>query len=251
MKKLLTILLIVLTVAVALVSCDENNIDIGGNIDSQPGINTEKTNDTSSSNDNEDSNRQDNPGTVDTSIQVEYDADREAQDNEFPFDSIIIERNGYDLVAAGKYYGNDFENVKYYGSYYRIIDNYEDFSELTQWGNKTDESLFDDNFILVLHSYKSAYDTYYLHSKYAELNGKGRYRDFGFNESGRLTIIEGKSCSDKAVVGEEPVYREDCEVILPIETVETIYLVIPKSEMPKEIQLNGEILLIKNVIIDL
>ena len=113
MKKLLTILLIVLTVAVALVSCDENNIDIGGNIDSQPGINTEKTNDTSSSNDNEDSNRQDNPGTVDTSIQVEYDADREAQDNEFPFDSIIIERNGYDLVAAGKYYGNDFENVKY------------------------------------------------------------------------------------------------------------------------------------------
>ena len=60
--------------------------------------------------------------TVDTSIQVEYDSEREAKDNEFPFENIRINRSGYDIIAAGKYYGNDFDNIKYYGSYYRIIE---------------------------------------------------------------------------------------------------------------------------------
>jgi len=172
-------------------------------------------------------------------------------DEEFPFDNIVIERSGYDIVAAGKYYGNDFDNIKYYGSYYRIIDNYEDFSELTAWGKNIDESLFGDNFILVLHTYKNSYDTYYSHSKYNELNGKGRYRDFGLSESGKLMITEGKSCSAKEVVGEAPNYIEDYEVILPIETQETIYLVIPKAEMPNNTKLSGEIILYQNVIIEL
>ena len=76
---------------------------------------------------------------------------------DFPFDNIVLVRNGYDIVAAGRYYGDDFDNVKYYGSYYRIIDNYDDFSTLTAWGNKIDKSVFNDNFILVLHTYKNHY----------------------------------------------------------------------------------------------
>jgi len=170
---------------------------------------------------------------------------------DFPFDNIVIERNGYDLVAGGRYYGKDFDNVKYYGSYYRIIDNYDDFSTLTAWGNKIDKSVFNDNFILVLHTYKPAYDTYYTHSKYNDLNGKGRYRDFGINESGTLVIFEGKSGSDRAVVGEEFINMEDYEVTLPIETQETIYLVIPRSELPFGININGEIFLVCSTIIDL
>ena len=64
-------------------------------------------------------------------------------------------------------------------------------------------------------------------------------------------ITEGKSCSAKEVVGEAPNYIEDYEVILPIEIQETIYLVIPKAEMPNNIKLNGEIILFHNVIIEL
>ena len=83
------------------------------------------------------------------------------------------------------------------------------------------------------------------------MNGKGDYNDFGLNETGNLIITESKSGSDRAVVGEENIYIEDYEVILPIETIETIYLVITKSEMPDDIQQNGEIFLYQNVIIEL
>lgn len=236
MKKMFFVL--ILSIVLILVSCSENNI---ANSDSG----TE--NYTNSDNSNVDLNTD----AIDSSFKNEYNSERDIKDNEFPFDNIVVERNGYDIVAAGKYYGNDFDNVKYYGSYYRIIDNYEDFSKFTSWGGKVDESLFCDNFILVLHSYKCAYDTYYTHSKYNELNGKGIYRGFGLDESGNLTIIECKSGNDRAVVGEDPIYIEDYETILPVETIETMYLVIPKTEMPKDIQLNGEILFYQKVIIDL
>ena len=221
------------------------DIQAGANINENPNVGS------NTNNDNTSSGAQDIIDEASTSIQVEYDTEREAKDSEFPFDNIVIERAGYDIVAAGKYYGDDFNNIKYYGSYYRIIDTYEDFSALTAWGWNVDESLFGDNFILVLYTYKSAYDTYYSHPKYNELNGKGRYRDFGLTESGNLTITEGKSGSDRAVVGEDPICREDYEVTLPIEIQETIYLVIPKSEMPKDIKSNGEIILFQDVIIEL
>ena len=170
---------------------------------------------------------------------------------DFPFDNIVLVRNGYDIVAAGRYYGDDFDNVKYYGSYYRIIDNYDDFSTLTAWGNKIDKSVFNDNFILVLHTYKSAYDTYYTHSKYNDLNGKGMYQDFGINESGNLVIFEGKGGSYRPAIGEEIINMEDYEVTLPIETQETIYLVIPRSELPFGININGKIFLVREIIMDL
>ena len=288
MKKFFTILSLIAIICMLLISCNNlNDVDTNENQNSSSNMNSNRTGsrntfiqndyknldnqdilDTLAPNDDknlddqdildnlvpdDDKNldNQDTPITVDTYIQVEYNPETEAKDNEFPFDSIILEQSGYKVVAAGKYYGNDFDNIKYYGSYYRIIDNYEDFSELTAWGNNIDESLFSDNFILVLHTYKNAYDTYYSHSKYNELNGKGRYSDFGLSESGKLMITEGKSCSAKEVVGEAPNYIEDYEVILPIETQETIYLVIPKAEMPNNIKLNGEIILFHNVIIEL
>lgn len=183
-------------------------------------------------------------------IEIEYDAEREAKDNEFPFDNIIVERHGYDIVAAGRYYGNDFDNIKYCGSYYRIIDNYEDFSELTQWGNKTNETIFNDNFILVLHSYKKTCNDYYTHPKYSELNGKGTYKNFGVNESGAVVIFESKSGSGGAVIGEGFVSFEECENKLPIETKETIYLIVPKTDLDSSVKVNGEIKLFLEITTD-
>ena len=268
MKKIITMMLIVLMLVGVLISCNTNDVDTNSKIDTQTDTSTNKNTDTDINiNENSTNNFDMNSNNVWSDSKDILDTlvpeDDEILDNqnildtlvpndeEFPFDNIVIERSGYDIVAAGKYYGNDFDNIKYYGSYYRIIDNYEDFSELTAWGKNIDESLFGDNFILVLHTYKNSYDTYYSHSKYNELNGKGRYRDFGLSESGKLMITEGKSCSAKEVVGEAPNYIEDYEVILPIETQETIYLVIPKAEMPNNTKLSGEIILYQNVIIEL
>lgn len=181
--------------------------------------------------------------TKDTSIKVEYDFEREAMDNEFPFDNIIEKRNGYDIVAAGKYYGNDFENIKYYGSYYRIIDNYADFSELTQWGDRIDASVFDDSFILVLHSYKN-YSVYYSHPEFQELNNRGQFWSFGIDtNTDKLNIFEewliGGSIPD--IYGYTRPNPEDYKVVFPTEKQETIYLLIPKNELPNSISINGEV----------
>lgn len=196
---------------------------------------------------NTDSNTDTNPTTVDTSIKVEYDAEREASDSEFPFDNIVLERNGYDIVAAGKYYGDDFDNVKYYGSYYRIIDNYNDFSELTAWGNKIDVSVFDENFILVLHTYKNKY-IYYSNS-----DEKGTYNNFGINTRTNSLAIEEEwiiSGGSYAIIDPEgnviqQPEKEDKQTNFPADVRETIYLIIPKKELPENVTLNGEIYLMR------
>ena len=153
MKKLLAAISMLLVLSIMIVACDII-----------PNGDALSTGDESS-----DELNPDNNDTVDTSIKIEDDADREDKDNEFPFENIIVERNGYDIIAAGKYYGNDFDNVKYYGSYYRIIDNYTDFSELTQWGNKIEKSVFDENFVLVLYSHTSCC-VYFSHPEFHKLN---------------------------------------------------------------------------------
>ena len=177
----------------------------------------------------------------DTSIKVEYDEEREANDSEFPFDNIVIERNGYDLVAGGRYYGDDFDNVKYYGSYYRIIDNYSDFSELTQWGNDVDESVFNNNFVLVLHLYEKC-SVYYSHPEFYELNIIGRFFDFKFDVShNKICITESRYANRRIEEGVVPPKLEDYTVVFPTEKQETIYLLIPKDEMPSNLPINGEI----------
>jgi len=169
-------------------------------------------------------------------------------DEEFPFDNIVIERSGYDIVAAGKYYGNDFDNIKYYGSYYRIIDNYEDFSELTQWGNQLDETIFDENFVLVLYSYKNHYIYNSVRSQ------KGTYKSLKIEtDLNELSIIEEwiRSSRIEIVDGERvpSTYYED-EILFPIEVQETIYLLIPKNEVHSDLSVSGKINL-KTQIIDL
>lgn len=190
--------------------------------------------------------------TTDASIKVDYDADRAAQDNEFPFDSIIVERNGYDLVAAGKYYGNDFDNVEYHGSYYRIIDNYTDFSELTLWGNLTDESVFDDNFVLVLYSYTKC-SVYYSHLEFHVLNDRGQFCDFKFDVNhNKICISETHSINGMNIDkdGYVPSKIEDYTVVFPTEKQEIIYLLIPKDEMPNNLPINGEINFYEEIIIE-
>ena len=212
---------------------DNNNSDISNNIDAST-----DTNNTSTIN-----------NTVDTSIQVEYDAEKEANDNEFPFDNIIVERNGYDIISAGKYYGNDFDNIKYYGSYYRIIDNYTDFSELTQWGNKADESVFNANVVLVLHSYKN----YYVYD--SNKSQKGAFIELKKEtNSKKISLIEMWVRNSRAeIVNGEivvPSLNNEDEILFPADVKETLYLLIPKDELPSNLPINGEIEL-KSQIIEL
>ena len=187
-----------------------------------------------------------NDNTIDTSIKVEYDAEREASDNEFPFDNIIVERNGYDIVSAGKYYGDDFDNIIYYGSYYRIIDNYNDFSELTAWGNKIDESVFEDSFVLVLYTYKN-YDVYYSPSEFYDFNNlynRGCFENFEIDKNtNKLKIDETWVAKfyGSPFYGPPAPSIADCEILIPIEKHETIYLLIPKTELKDEMHINGEI----------
>ncbi len=232
MKKILVTIAMILTLCLFFVACgketDSSHTD--SNLNGSSGISSGT--DTNGS-----------ANTVDTSIEVDYDADRAAQDNEFPFDSIIIERNGYDLVAAGKYYGNDFDNVEYYGSYYRIIDNYADFLELTLWGNRTDKSVFDDNFVLVLYSYTKC-SVYYSHPEFHKLNDKGQFSDFRFDVThNKICISETHSVNDMNIDkdGYVPPKIEDYTVIYPIEKQEIIYLLISKDEKPSNLPKNGEI----------
>ena len=229
MKKLLSIILVVLMLTALLASC---GTPVNTNLDTD--TNTDTTSDTSQE-------------PVDTSIKVEYDAEREASDNEFPFDNIVVERNGYDIVSAGRYYGNDFDNIKYYGSYYRIIDNYNDFSELTAWGNKIDVSVFDENFILVLHTYKNKY-IYYSNS-----DEKGTYNNFGINTRTNSLAIEEEWIipgGSYAIIDPEgniiqQPEMEDKQTNFPADVRETIYLIIPKKELPENVTLNGEIYLMR------
>ena len=238
MKKLLSIILTLLMLVGILASCgnyespDENPDDTGSNDEATGGEDSELENDPAMG----------NKPTV-PPIEIEYDAEREAKDNEFSFDSIVVERYGYDIVAAGRYYGNDFDNVKYYGSYYRIIDNYDDFSTLTAWGNKIDKSVFNDNFILVLHTYKKC-DLYYSHSDFNKLNQKGQFGNFDVDlQTGELEIFEFCSTVEPTldIDGYIPPKLEDYTVVFPTEKQETIYLVIPKDEMPSNLPINGEI----------
>ena len=175
-----------------------------------------------------------------TSIEEKDDSEYDKHDGEFPFDNIIVERNGYDIVAAGRYYGSDFDDVKYYGSYYRIIDNYADFSDLTQWGNKINESVFEENFILVLHTYQNCY--LYNSTK----SQKGTFSKLKIDEnSKKLSLLESWTVHGMAEIGEDEVIilktKKGNEIIFPADVKETMYLVIPKSELPKGLSNNGEI----------
>lgn len=229
MKKIFIVISLMLTLCLSFVSCNNSS-------DNDTNSNTQ---------DDEDLDNQDILDTDDTSIQIEYDAEREAKDNEFPFDNIIIERYGYDIVAAGKYYGNDFDSVTDYGSYYRIIDNYVDFSELTAWGNQVDESAFDENVVLVLHSYKS-YCTYnsIKHEKGSFIELKSQ------TNSEKISLIEMWVRSSRAEIvdGEIVVKTNEENVILfPMDVKETLYLLIPKEELPENLPVNGEICLLERI----
>ena len=277
MKKFFTILSLIAIICMLLISCNNlNDVDTNENQNSSSNMNSNRTGsrntfiqndyknldnqdilDTLAPNDDknlddqdildnlvpdDDKNldNQDTPITVDTYIQVEYNPETEAKDNEFPFDSIILEQSGYKVVAAGKYYGNDFDNIKYYGSYYRIIDNYEDFSELTQWGNQVDKTVFDSNVILVLHSYRSHYVYNSIRSE------KGIFIELKEEKgSKKLSLTEMWIISDRAEIGKEDTLgsrtKAKSAFLYPIDVKETQYLLIPKEDLPSNLPVNGEL----------
>ena len=261
MKKIVSICMLIVMLISLLSSCGVKNTnsstDTKTNTETSTDSNTETNTDTSSDtetntntdtnenvniDENPDSGDAENDNTADSSIKVEYDTEREASDNEFPFDNMVIERYGYDIVSAGRYYGDDFDNIKYYGSYYRIIDNYNDFSELTAWGNKIDELVFEDNFVLVLYTYKN-HDVYYSLPEFYHLHDRGHFDDFGNDKDTKmLKIIESWSVDIATpAYGPQPPHFYDYEIIIPTEKHEIIYLLIPKTELKDEISINGEI----------
>lgn len=266
MKKLLIMFSFVLVLCLALLSCsNSDNIDTSNNLISDKNYdlnnnnidkslesinveNSKLSNDSVVTKDFEDAENVLNSNlndTFGTSVKVENDTSTEGSDSEFPFDSNILERHGYDIVAAGKYYGNDFDNVKYYGSYYRIIDNYVNFSELTQWGSQIDESIFNENFILTLYSYTNS-SIYYSHSNFQKLNGLGYFTDFKVDsKTDNLYMLEKWTVGGMTpdIDGYTPPTLEDYKVVFPVEKHVIIYLLIPKNELPKNLPINGEICL--------
>ena len=257
MKKIITMMIVMLILVGVLVSCNTNDVDTNSNIDIQPGASTNKNTDTDIntneiSTNNFDMNNNnvssDSRDILDTLAQND-DKNLDNQDildtlvpndEDFPFDNIVVERSGYDIVAAGKYYGNDFDNIKYYGSYYRIIDNYEDFSELTQWGNQVDKSVFDSNVILVLHSYRSHYVYNSIRSE------KGIFIELKEEKgSKKLSLTEMWIISDRAEIGKEDTIgsrtKAKSAFLYPIDVKETQYLLIPKEDLPSNLPVNGEL----------
>ncbi|MBE6673576.1 MAG: hypothetical protein E7596_00550 [Ruminococcaceae bacterium] len=238
MKKFFILIPLILLFLVFMSCNDSSNIGSSAGSNSstnsnlnESGTNTEKSSDLLVPNDDKDLDNQD---ILDTLV---------PNDKDFPFDNIVVERTGYDIIAAGKYYGNDFDNVNYYGSYYRAIDNYEDFSELTQWGHIVDKSTFEDCFVLVLHTYKNQY------IYYSNLDGKGEYMNFGFDASSNNLKIRERwiwgggpdgiidSNGNEIELPTVELHR----IEIPAEIRETIYLLIPKDELPSNLPINGEI----------
>ena len=245
MKKLFIILSLIL--CLVLVACNESTSSTETSATSETSLTSgAPTSTQGDSYENDGASGNETNEIFGTPIEVEYDAEREAKDNEFPFDNIILERkgynlNGYDFVAAGRYYGNDFNNIKYYGSYYRIIDNYDDFSTLTQWGKEIDESIFEENVILVLHTYKSYY--FYNSVRVDKGNFVGLQIEEDTNE---LSIFEQWTTHDRAEIEyvdgvQVPVDNTSTEVLIPADVQETIYLIIPKDELTANLPTNGEI----------
>lgn len=250
MKKAFTTFLLVIVLCIVLVSCNVTS-DNDTDIDTESKVTTDDTNKSTNVSENLDSDNTDNDSnTNESDTNTEKPSNTLVpNDEEFPFDNIIVERNGYDIVAAGKYYGNDFDNVKDYGSYYRIIDNYEDFSDLTQWGNQIDEAIFDENFILVLYSYSKS-SVYYSHPNFNELNGLGQFKYLEMGTStDKLSIFEIWVLDTLTPDTDDytPLDYNDYKVVFPKEMHEIIYLIIPKKELPISMHINGEIKLRKGI----
>ena len=120
-------------------------------------------------------------------------------------------------------------------------DNYDDFSTLTAWGNKIDRSVFNDNFILVLHTYKN----HYLYNSVRHEKGTFSTLKIETNSiklslieewvvNGRTEIVDGETIIPQ-------IKRKENEILFPIDVYETLYLLIPKNELPNDLPINGEI----------
>ena len=132
-----------------------------------------------------------------------------------------------------------------------IIDNYADFSNLTQWGNKIDEWEFDENFILVLYSYQK-YSIYYSHPEFNELNGRGQFCNFVFDVNhNKICINETYFINDMNIDKDGYVSPkiEDYTVVVPTEKQEIIYLLISKDNMVNDLPYNGEISFYEEIIV--
>ena len=204
-----------------LVSCgnyespDENPADTGSNEETTGSGNSNLKNDNINNSENK----------YGTPIEIENEEERKASDDARieGFENFIYNNGGYQVVTAGKYYGNDFDNAVYYGSYYRIIDNYEAFSELTQWGKNIDESIFKNYFILVLHTHSSRIST-----------------------SGAFTDFEISEIADKVKITET--FRTQYYSSFPADVTKTIYLIIPNDLLTKEVDINGVITIVSSVL---
>ena len=110
--------------------------------------------------------------------------------------------------------------------------------------------MFDDCFVLVLHTYKNQ------HVYYSHLDEKGEYMDFGFDTSSNDLELRERWIWNGGPDGiidsngneiELP-ETESRRTEFPANVCETIYLLISKNELPSNLPINGEINLKTDII---
>jgi len=166
----------------------------------------------------------------DTSIKISDSEKERREETELGIQNPYIskaEDGYYSVIRCGKYLGNDFKNTDYYENYYRIIDNYEDFCSLTQIGSQYDKEIFNEYSVLVIHRY-----TYNIGNYGIKFYGLKKAEHYVYNV--HLEIWE-ELAND---------YLPD----IPGEVRQTIYLLIPNSDIPQNVEMNGEISICTNTI---
>ncbi len=120
-----------------------------------------------------------------------------------------FEYTGHDMPSKNNNNATDLS----FGSYYKIIDTYDDFKDLISNGDYIDESFFEKNFIYVICHYSSA-------SVLVEGETEIGYRNFYIdNEIAYLTLDKTFVSGKKGVAGN------------PASTINYTYITIPRDSL--------------------
>lgn len=145
------------------------------------------------------------PSTLPSSVIDENNKDTESEIgvNELSITTKSVVNTFYPMIDCGRYEGTEFARIDINTCEYRIIDTYEELCTLTSLGEGYSKTIYDENVILALHTYR-------ICDKYEAVG----YYDFAF---------DGRSASIKAVCTEPAVSKEG-EIVR-----ETQYLQIPRA----------------------
>ena len=239
MKKIIAIILIVLILAVLISSCgtpvntDTQAVDETG---------------TNEKNDNEDTDTETTDTDTETDTETDTDTETEADTDSDNLSTDAIDTSTdtqkpessdggsnkdkqlYSQIKGGKFLENlgdstiiKEDKTKVNFSPYRLIYTYDELLEFSENASEIDSTIFEENVIL------------YVKQRYPSIWGEPvGYSDFKI-ENGELFITYSKYEYRLGIAGELIMYYND-------------YIVIPKSELPLELERTGTIGVIINVI---